>query len=155
MIDWTWIGISLGFIAKPIFLALSWTADHVTGNYGWAIILVTIGINMVLFPLRLTSMKSSKKMQAIQPLIKELNEKYKGLPLYDPRQADKNQETIDLYKKHGINPLGGCLRMLIQLPFLVGVLQSPVGVITELRGAAGCGSTICRNPKRWPFACFW
>jgi YidC/Oxa1 family membrane protein insertase len=135
LIDWTWIGISLGFIAKPIFLALSWTADHVTGNYGWAIILVTIGINMVLFPLRLTSMKSSKKMQSIQPLIKELNERYKGLPLKDPRQAEKNQEMMDLYKKHGINPLGGCLPMLIQLPFLVAFYKV-LGVTIELRGAS-------------------
>jgi len=134
LIDWTWIGISLGFIAKPIFLVLSWTADHITGNYGWAIILVTIGINMVLFPLRLTSMKSSKKMQAIQPLIKEMNERYKGLSLKDPRQAEKNQEMMDLYKKHGINPLGGCLPMLIQLPFLVAFYKV-LGVTIELRGA--------------------
>jgi YidC/Oxa1 family membrane protein insertase len=135
LIDWTWIGISLGFIAKPIFLVLSWTADHITGNYGWAIILVTIGINTVLFPLRLTSMKSSKKMQAIQPLIKEMNERYKGLSIKDPRQAEKNQEMMDLYKKHGINPLGGCLPMLIQLPFLVAFYKV-LGVTIELRGAS-------------------
>jgi YidC/Oxa1 family membrane protein insertase len=135
LIDWTWIGISLGFIAKPIFLVLSWTADHITGNYGWAIILVTIGINTVLFPLRLTSMKSSKKMQAIQPLIKEMNDRYKGLSLKDPRQAEKNQEMMDLYKKHGINPLGGCLPMLIQLPFLVAFYKV-LGVTIELRGAS-------------------
>ena len=135
LIDWTWLGMSLGFIAKPIFLVLSWTADHITGNYGWAIVLVTIGINTVLFPLRLTSMKSSKKMQAIQPLIKELNERYKNLSLKDPRQADKNQEMMDLYKKHGINPLGGCLPMLIQLPFLVAFYKV-LGVTIELRGAS-------------------
>ena len=67
MIDWgTWFG----FIAKPLFLVLTWTAKHVTGdNFGWAIVLVTIAINMVLFPLRFSSMKSSKKMQALQPQI--------------------------------------------------------------------------------------
>jgi YidC/Oxa1 family membrane protein insertase len=134
LIDWSWLGMSLGFIAKPIFLILSWTADHVTGNYGWAIVLVTIGINIVLFPLRLTSMKSSRKMQAIQPLIKEMNERYKGLSLKDPRQAEKNQEMMDLYKKHGINPLGGCLPMLIQLPFLVAFYKV-LAVTIELRGA--------------------
>jgi YidC/Oxa1 family membrane protein insertase len=96
LIDWSWLGISLAFITKPIFLVLSWTADHITNNYGWAIVLVTLGINTVLFPLRLTSLKSSKKMQAIQPLIKELNERYKGLPLKDPRQADNNTEMMDL-----------------------------------------------------------
>jgi YidC/Oxa1 family membrane protein insertase len=135
LIDWSWLGISLAFITKPIFLVLSWTADHITGNYGWAIVLVTLGINTVLFPLRLTSLKSSKKMQAIQPLIKELNERYKGLPLKDPRQADKNTEMMDLYKKHGINPLGGCLPMLIQLPFLVAFYKV-LSVTIELRGAS-------------------
>jgi len=135
LIDWSWLGMSLGFIGKPIFVVLSWTADHITFNYGWAIILVTIGINTVLFPLRLTSMKSSRKMQTIQPLIKELNERYKGLPLKDPRQAEKNQEMMDLYKKHGINPLGGCLPMLIQLPFLVA-FYTVLRVAIQLRGAS-------------------
>ncbi len=135
LIDWSWIGINLGIIGKPIFLILNWTADHITGNYGWAIVLVTIAINTVLFPLRLTSMKSSKKMQAIQPLIKEMNERYKGLSLKDPRQAEKNQEMMDLYKKHGINPLGGCLPMLIQLPFLVA-FYTVLRVTIELRGAS-------------------
>jgi YidC/Oxa1 family membrane protein insertase len=135
LIDWSWIGINLGIIGKPIFLILNWTADHVTGNYGWAIVLVTIAINTVLFPLRLTSMKSSKKMQSIQPLIKEMNERYKGLSLKDPRQAEKNQEMMDLYKKHGINPLGGCLPMLIQLPFLVA-FYTVLRVTIELRGAS-------------------
>lgn len=135
LIDWSWLGMSLGFIGKPLFLALSWTADHFTHNYGWAIVLVTIVINTILFPLRLTSLKSSRKMQSIQPLIKQLNEKYKNLPLKDPRQAEKNQELMDLYKQHGINPVGGCLPMLIQLPFLFAfykVLQ----VMIELRGAS-------------------
>ena len=135
LIDWSWLGISLGFIGKPLFLLLSWVADHLTRNYGWAIVLVTVGINTVLFPLRLTQLRSSKKMQSIQPLIKQLNEKYKSLPLKDPRQADKNQELMDLYKKHGINPVGGCLPMLIQLPFLVAFYKV-LGVMVELRGAS-------------------
>ncbi len=64
------------FIAKPLFYALQWTATTVTHNYGWAIILLTIVINTVLFPLRLSSMKSSKKMQSIQPLVKQINDRY-------------------------------------------------------------------------------
>ena len=127
LIDWKYIGINLVFLGKPLFVMLSWTADHLTHNYGWAIVLVTIAINTVLFPLRLTQLKSSRKMQSIQPLIKQLNEKYKSLPLKDPRQAEKNQEMMDLYKKHGINPVGGCLPMLIQLPIPGGVLQSSRG----------------------------
>jgi YidC/Oxa1 family membrane protein insertase len=131
LISWGWFGI----IAKPLFVALNWTADHVTlGNYGWAIILLTTVINTVLFPLKITSMKSSRKMQAIQPLINSINEKYKGLPMRDPRQQEKSQELMDLYKKHGVNPVGGCLPMILQLPAFYAfykVLQ----VSIELRGA--------------------
>lgn len=136
LIDWTWfLGMSLGFLGKPLFVMLAWTADHLTRNYGWAIVLVTIAINTILFPLRLTQLRSSRKMQGIQPLIKQLNEKYKNLPLKDPRQAEKNQEMMDLYKKHGINPLGGCVPMLIQLPFLIAFYKV-LGVMIELRGAS-------------------
>ena len=131
LIDWgTWFG----FLAKPLFLALNWTNDHVTRNYGWAIVLLTIVINTLLLPLRLTSMKSSKKMQALQPQIAAINEKYKGLPLKDPRKAEQNQETMDLYKKHGVNPVGGCLPTMLQIPFAVA-FYTAIGVAIELRGA--------------------
>jgi YidC/Oxa1 family membrane protein insertase len=109
LIDWgTWFG----FIAKPLFLVLQWVAVRMTHNYGWAIVLVTVGINMVLFPLRFTSMKSSKKMQALQPQIQAINEKYKSLPMKDPKKADQQSELMDLYKKNGVNPVGGCLPMV-------------------------------------------
>lgn len=130
LIDWGWFG----FLAKPIFLILNWTADILTHNYGWAIIVITIVINMLMFPLKITSMKSAKKQQVIQPLIKALNDKYKGIPMRDPRQAQKNEELMALYKKYGINPLGGCLPMLIQLPFLYAFYQV-LKVSIELRGA--------------------
>ena len=58
-------------------------------------------------------------MQALQPQIAAINAKYKNLPLRDPKQAEKNQEVMDLYKKHGVNPLGGCLPMVLQLPFFI------------------------------------
>src|SRR5579885_404135 len=131
LVDWGWFV----FLAKPLFIVLNWTADHIVHNYGWAIILVTIGINILLFPLKITSLKSSKKMQAIQPLVNQINEKYKGIPVRDPRQAQKNEELMDLYKKYGINPLGGCLPMLLQIPFFYAyykVLQ----VAIEMRGAS-------------------
>jgi YidC/Oxa1 family membrane protein insertase len=134
LIDWTWIGISLEFIAKPISLVLNWTAQTLTHNYGWAIILVTTGINMVLFPLKFSSMRSSRKMQGIQPLVASINQKYKGLPLKDPRQTEKNAELMELYKKHGINPLGGCLPMLLTLPFFVSFYKV-LSVTIQLRGA--------------------
>jgi YidC/Oxa1 family membrane protein insertase len=130
VIDWGWFS----FIAKPLFYALQWTAATVTNNYGWAIVLLTVVINTLLFPLRLSSMKSAKKMQAIQPLVNQINEKYKGLPLNDPRKAKQNEELMDLYRTHGINPVGGCLPMLLQIPFFFA-LYKVLSLAIELRGA--------------------
>jgi YidC/Oxa1 family membrane protein insertase len=127
VVDWGTFGI----LAKPLFEALKWMAGQVGGNYGWAIILVTIAVNMLLFPLKLTSMKSSKKMQAIQPQIKAINEKYKGAPATDQR---KTEETMALYKEHGVNPAGGCLPMLLQLPFFYAFYKV-LNVAIQLRGA--------------------
>ena len=90
---------------------------------------------MMLFPLRLSSMKSSKKMQAMQPQIAAINEKYKNLSLRDPKKAEQNQEMMDLYKKHGVNPVGGCLPMLMQLPFLYAFYKV-LAVTIEMRGAS-------------------
>jgi len=132
LIDWGWFW----FIAKPLFFVLTWTALHVTSsNFGWAIVVVTIAINMVLFPLRLTSMKSSKKMQALQPQIAAINAKYKDLSLRDPRKQEQQAETMELYKKHGVNPVGGCIPMLIQLPFLFGY-YTVLSVALAMRGAS-------------------
>jgi YidC/Oxa1 family membrane protein insertase len=98
-------------------------------------VVVTIAINMVLFPLRLTSMKSSKKMQALQPQIAAINAKYKDLSLRDPRKQEQQAETMELYKKHGVNPVGGCIPMLIQLPFLFGY-YTVLSVALAMRGAS-------------------
>jgi YidC/Oxa1 family membrane protein insertase len=130
VVDWGMFGI----IAKPLFEALKWTAGHAQGNYGWAIILLTIAINTVLFPLKITSMKSSKKMQAIQPKIAAINAKYKGLSLNDPKKADQNTEIMALYKEHGVNPAGGCLPMILQLPFFFA-FYAVLRVAIQLRGA--------------------
>ena len=130
VVDWGKFAI----IAKPLFEALKWTAEHVGGNYGWAIILVTIAINTVLFPLKITSMKSSKKMQSIQPQIAAINAKYKGLSLNDPKKADQNAEIMALYKENGVNPAGGCLPMMLQLPFFFA-FYAVLGVAIQLRGA--------------------
>jgi len=130
VVDWgMW-----GFIAKYLFEVLKWTAGKVDGNYGWAIILVTVAINTLLFPLKITSMKSSKKMQAIQPQIKAINDKYKGLSLNDPKKADQNAEMMALYKDNGVNPAGGCLPMILQLPFFFAFYKV-LNVAIQLRGA--------------------
>jgi YidC/Oxa1 family membrane protein insertase len=107
-----------GLIAKPLFLWLRWTYHHVVANWGWAIVLQTIIINLALLPLKITQMKSMLKMQRIQPQIKSIQEKYKKYSLRDPRKAAMNEEISALYQKEGVNPVGGCLPLLIQLPFI-------------------------------------
>ncbi|MFN8369987.1 MAG: membrane protein insertase YidC [Bacteriovoracaceae bacterium] len=79
-------------------------------NYGLAIILLTIFVRLLTFPLQYKSFKSMKKMQVLQPELAKLREKYKA----DPQKMQK--ETMDLFKRAGANPLGGCLPMLLQMP---------------------------------------
>jgi YidC/Oxa1 family membrane protein insertase len=144
LIDWGWYRV----IAQPMFVILHWTVNTLTHNWGWAIVLFTIAINIVLMPLRLTSMKSSKKMQAIQPEVARLNEKYKGVAMNDPRKQQQNQELMDLYKKHGINPVGGCLPMLIQIPFFFA-LYKVLSITIELRGAPWLWVSDLSQPEQF------
>jgi len=130
IVDWGWFGI----IAKPVFLLLRWMHDTVTHNWGWAIVVLTIAINIALLPLKYSSLKSAKKMQAIAPEVQKINDKYKGMSMRDPRKADQNQEMMDLYKRHGVNPLGGCVPMLVQLPFFFA-FYTALQVTIDLRGA--------------------
>ncbi len=130
IVDWG----TFGLVAKPLFLILHWANDRFVHNYGWSIILVTVVINMLLFPLKLQNMKSMKKMQALQPQIAKINEKYKDIPMRDPRQQQKNEETMALYKANGANPLGGCLPLLIQMPFLLAFYKV-LSVSIEMRNA--------------------
>ena len=130
VIDWGFFG----FIAKPLFFILQWMNKNYVHSYGWAIILVTILINIAMFPLKLANLKSMRKMQALQPEINRIGEKYKGISMSDPRAANKQQETMELYKKHGVNPMGGCIPMLIQLPFL-WAFYKVLSVAIEMRNA--------------------
>ncbi len=130
LVDWGFFGI----LAKPLFLSLNWVHDHWTNNYGWAIILVTLIINILLFPFKLTSLKSARKMQKLQPQIQAINAKYKDVSIRDPRKAEQNQEVMALYKREGVNPLGGCLPMLLQLPFFYAFYRV-LNIAIELRHA--------------------
>jgi YidC/Oxa1 family membrane protein insertase len=107
-----------GIIAKALFVWLRWTYRYIVPNWGWAIVVQTLIISIALLPLRITQMKSMLKMQRVAPQIKAIQEKYKKYSLRDPRKAAMNEEISALYKKEGVNPAGGCLPMLIQLPFL-------------------------------------
>ena len=113
-------------------------------NWGWSIIILTVIINIALLPLRITSQKSALKMQRLQPQMKAIQAKYKNIPMRDPRRAEMNAEINDLYKKEGVNPAGGCLPLLIQLPFL-WAFYSMLGNAIELRQPSSSGSTICRR----------
>jgi YidC/Oxa1 family membrane protein insertase len=108
----------LEILARPLFLWLKWTYNHVVPNWGWAIVIQTLIIAIALLPLRITQMKSMLKMQRVAPQIKSIQEKYKKYTLRDPRKAAMNEEISALYKKEGVNPAGGCLPLLIQMPFL-------------------------------------
>jgi YidC/Oxa1 family membrane protein insertase len=145
LIDWGWFW----FFAKPLFYSLHWLNDHVLHSYGWSIVIVTIFINILLLPLRFKSMKSAKKMQALQPQIKAINAKYKDVGMRDPRKAEQNQEIMELYKKNGVNPMGGCLPMLIQLPILYAFYKV-LNVTVELRGASWLWVGDLSQPESLP-----
>lgn len=125
---------TFSFIARPLFLWLKWTYEHWIPNWGWAIAFLTIVITMALLPLRISSMKSSLRMQRIQPQIKAINEKYKRYSITDPRRAEMQKEMSALYKKEGVNPIGGCFPLLLQMPFLFA-FYAMLGNAIELRQA--------------------
>lgn len=129
LVDFGWWGI----IAKPLFVWLKWTYRYVP-NWGWSIVLQTIIISLVLLPLRITQMKSMLKMQRVAPQIKSIQEKYKKYSMRDPRKAAMNEEISALYKKEGVNPAGGCLPMLIQMPFIFAYYRM-LGSALDLRHA--------------------
>ncbi len=145
LIDWGWYGI----IAKPLFYAMHWLNDNFVHNYGWSIILISILINVVMLPMRWKSMKSQRKMQALQPKLAAINAKYKGLSLRDPRKAEQNQEVMEFYKKEGVNPMGGCFPMLIQLPLLYAFYKV-LSVTIEMRGAHWLWVTDLSSPETLP-----
>ena len=130
IVDFGWWGI----LARPLFLWLKWTYNHMVHNWGWAIVIQTFIITILLLPLRITQMKSMLKMQRIQPQIKNIQEKYKKYSLRDPRKAAMNEEISALYKKESVNPAGGCLPLIIQFPFLIAYYRM-LGVALELRHA--------------------
>ncbi len=124
MVDYGWFGI----LAKPMFWLMK-QFYTLTGNYGIAIILLTIVVRILLFYPSLKSATSMEEMKKIQPQILALREKFKKDP------AKMNTEMMKLYKDHKVNPVGGCLPMLLQLPFFVA-LYNVLSVSIELRHAS-------------------
>jgi len=133
--------LSFGFwgaIGKYLFIALQLVHTHVTaswpGSWGWAIILLTIVINLAMLPFRIKTMQNGLKMQRIQPQMDAIKAKYKGLKPTDPRRSEMNMEIMKLQKDHGVNMFGGCIPTLITLPFLWAFFTM-VPKVVELRGA--------------------
>jgi YidC/Oxa1 family membrane protein insertase len=111
-----------GFLARPLLYSLQWIHANVVANYGWAIILLTIALKIVLLPLSLSAFKSMRKMQKLNPKMQAVRERWKG-KLRDKSgrfnsdaQRQMNEEIMGLYRSEGVNPAGGCFPMLIQLP---------------------------------------
>src|SRR5215469_8374715 len=121
----------LEFIADPLFHGLKWLHNYIP-NWGWAIVVLTIVVNMVLFPLRISSYKTTIKMQRVAPAIKQIQEKYKKYKMNDPRKAEMNKEIMAIYSREGINPVGGCIPQLLQLPIWFG-LNAALRYAIELR----------------------
>jgi YidC/Oxa1 family membrane protein insertase len=120
-LGWFW------FVAKPLLVALLWI-ERVVGNYGWAIVLLTIAVRLAFYPVNKKQIEAMKGMQAIQPEVKKLQERYA-----DDREK-MNVEMMELYRRHKVNPLAGCLPMLVQLPVFIGLYNVLLQSI-ELRHA--------------------
>lgn len=115
------------FASKPLFQLLMWLHGLI-GNWGWSIVALTILIRVILYPLTYKGMVSMQKMKDIAPQVKALQAKYKG----DPQRM--NAAVMDMYKKHGANPLGGCLPMLLQIPVFFAIYRVLLNAV-ELQGA--------------------
>lgn len=115
------------FIAKPVFLLLNYI-HGIIGNWGWAIVIMTFFIRLILFPLTYKGMVSMNKLKELSPKIKELQAKYKGEP------QKLNAHMMELYKKHGANPMGGCLPILLQIPVFFAIYRVLQNAI-ELKAA--------------------
>ena len=123
-------GVNLGwfgFIAVPLLHVLQ-LSHTFTGNYGLDIILLTVIIKILFIPLTQRSFKSMRAMQKLQPQMAKIREKFKDTP------EQMNKEIMELYRRHKVNPLGGCLPMLLQIPVFIGLYQALLNTV-ELRHA--------------------
>jgi YidC/Oxa1 family membrane protein insertase len=121
------------WIVVPLLEALKWIYGFI-GNFGWAIIILTILINMVMSPLRHKSLVSMRRMQAIQPQVKSIQARYADLKVTDPARQKMNTEIMNLYRDKGVNPAAGCVPMLLTMPVLFA-FYSMLSQAIELRGA--------------------
>jgi len=122
-----WGGLPMEWLGVPILFLMNWVYKYV-GNYGVAIILLTVLTRVLFYPLTVKSMRSMKAMQALQPQVNALRNKHKS----DPQRLQK--ETLELYRKYNVNPMGGCLPMVAQVPIFYG-LYLALSLAVELQNA--------------------
>jgi YidC/Oxa1 family membrane protein insertase len=130
----------LRILVRPLLAGIHWIHDHIVSNYGWSIVLMTVFIKLALLPLTHHSMKSMKKMQELNPKMQSIRERYRtklkdkqGKPNLE-MQRKMNDEMMALYKEHGVNPAGGCLPLVLQMPILFAFYRL-LSTAFELRGA--------------------
>ena len=128
MFDW---------LVVPLLRSLNWLNGYV-GNYGWSIIALTAIINLLMWPLRHKSMVSMRKMQALQPQVKAIQDRYANLKMTDPAKQKMNTEMMTLYREKGVNPASGCVPMLLTFPVLFA-FYAMLSQAIELRGAPFVG----------------
>jgi YidC/Oxa1 family membrane protein insertase len=124
-------------IVVPLLQSLKWLYGFV-GNWGWAIVILTIIINLVMAPLRHKQVVSMRKMQEIQPEMKAIQDRYSKLKATDPAKQKMNQELMALYRERGANPAAGCVPMLLIIPIMIA-MWAALQVSVELRGAPWVG----------------
>jgi YidC/Oxa1 family membrane protein insertase len=137
-----------GAIGKYLFLALQFIHAHVVSNWGWAIVILTIVINILMLPFRVKTMQNGLKMQRIQPQMNEIKEKYKKYKATDPKRNDMNVEIMKLQKDNGVNMFGGCIPTLITLPLLYAFFTMLPRVV-ELRQAHWLWLPDLQAPDPW------
>jgi len=133
LVNFGWLEI----IADPLFHGLKWLNKYIP-NWGWDIVVLTLLINMLLFPLRISSYRTTLKMQRVAPEIKQIQEKYKKYSMRDPRKAEMNKEVMAVYSREKINPVGGCFQMFLQMPIWFG-LNTVLRYAIEMRHASWFG----------------
>jgi YidC/Oxa1 family membrane protein insertase len=121
------------WLVVPLLRALKWVNGY-AGNYGWSLIILTVLINLAMFPLRHRGVVSMRKMQEIQPEMKAIQDRYKHLKPTDPARSKMNAELMNLYRERGVNPASGCIPMVLTMPVLFA-FYSMLSVAIELRGA--------------------
>ncbi len=117
-IDPNTAGFFTKYFVYPLSQSLDWFADHLWGQYGLSILVVTIIIRFIILPLTLKQYRSSKRMQELQPEMKKIKDKFKD----DPKK--QQEETMKLFQSNGVNPLAGCFPILVQMPILIALYQA-------------------------------